>query len=83
MNNNLTQAQLMLQRSPVHLRNMVDPDWTRVGLGIAQNSNRFYFLTQKFSSRDLTMFPLTSAEISRFESNLVNYLLGKYTSLQS
>jgi uncharacterized protein YkwD len=46
MNNNLTNAQLMLQRSPAHLQNMVSPDWTRVGLGIAQNSNQFYFLTQ-------------------------------------
>lgn len=60
MNNNLTQAQLMLQRSPAHLQNMVNPIWTRVGLGIAQNANKFYYLTQEFSSRDLTLYPLTS-----------------------
>lgn len=46
MNVNLTQAQLTLQRSPSHLRNMVNPSWTRVGLGIAQDSNQYYYLTQ-------------------------------------
>lgn len=30
INNNLTDAQLMLQRSPAHLKNLVDPLWTRV-----------------------------------------------------
>lgn len=59
MNNNLTQAQLMLQRSPAHLKNMVNPAWTRVGLGIAQNGNQFYYLTEEFSSRDLSLYPLT------------------------
>lgn len=63
MNNNLTNAQLMLERSPVHLRNMVNPQWTRVGLGILQNSNQFYYLTQEFSSRDLKKYPLTQTEI--------------------
>ncbi len=46
VNNNLTNAQLMLQRSPIHLRNMVSPLWTRVGLGIVQNPNQMYYLTQ-------------------------------------
>lgn len=64
MNNNLTQAQLMLQRSPAHLQNMVNPDWTRVGLGIGQNANSFYYLVEEFSSRDMTLYPLTSAEIA-------------------
>ena len=63
MNNNLTNAQLMLERSPVHLRNMVNPQWTRVGLGILQNSNQFYYLTQEFSSRDLKKYPLTQTEM--------------------
>ena len=46
MNINLTEAQLSLQRSPAHLRNMVKKIWTRVGLGVAQNAKGFYFLTQ-------------------------------------
>ena len=46
VNSNLTQAQLNLQRSPIHLRNIVNPLWTRVGLGIVQNSNQVYYLTQ-------------------------------------
>jgi hypothetical protein len=83
MNNNLTQAQLMLQRSPAHLQNMVNPDWTRVGLGIAQNGNSFYYLTQEFSSRDMVLYPLSSAEIAGIQSNLVSYLLGKYSSIQN
>ena len=43
---NLTQAQLRLQRSPCHLRTIVNPSWTRVGLGIVQNNNQQYYLTQ-------------------------------------
>ena len=43
---NLTQAQLRLERSPSHLRTIVNPSWTRVGLGIVQNSNQQYYLTQ-------------------------------------
>jgi len=46
MNMNLTEAQLTLQRSPGHLRNMINPLWTRVGLGIVQNMNNAYYLTQ-------------------------------------
>jgi uncharacterized protein YkwD len=46
INVNLTEAQLMLERSPAHLRNMVKPGWTRVGLGIVQNPIGAYYLTQ-------------------------------------
>ena len=60
VNSNLTQGQLMLQRSPVHLRNMVSERWVRVGLGIDQNRNGAYFIVQEYSSRDLTQFPLTT-----------------------
>jgi len=38
---------------------MVAPKWTRVGLGIAQNSRGSFYLTQVFSSRDLARFPLS------------------------
>lgn len=63
VNQNLTLAQLMLQRSPSHLMTIVDPRWTRVGLGIAQNSNGQYFLTQEFASRDMQLYPLTQSEL--------------------
>jgi hypothetical protein len=79
MNNNLTQAQLMLQRSPAHLQNMVNPLWTRVGLGIAQNSNQFYYLTEELSSRDMTLYPLTNTEINSIQSVIIGYILSKYT----
>jgi uncharacterized protein YkwD len=48
----------MLERSPAHLRNIVDARWTRVGLGIVQNNNNLYYLTQEFSSRDMKLYPL-------------------------
>ena len=46
LNKNLTEAQLSLERSPAHLRNIVKGKWTRVGLGIAQDSRGAYYLTQ-------------------------------------
>jgi uncharacterized protein YkwD len=46
VNSNLTHGQLLLQRSPAHLRNIVDSRWTRVGLGIAQNTKQLYFITE-------------------------------------
>ena len=46
INKNLTEAQLSLQRSPAHLRNMVKKVWTRVGLGIVQNPRSLYYLSQ-------------------------------------
>lgn len=49
----------MLQRSPIHLINMINPSWTRVGLGISQDRNQNYILAQEFSSRDLNANPLT------------------------
>jgi len=57
---NLTEAELMLERSPAHLKNTVNPAWTRVGLGIAQNRDGYYYLTQVFSYRDMEKYPLTS-----------------------
>lgn len=49
----------MLQRSPAHLKNTVNPAWSRVGLGIVQNSEGYYYLTQEFSYRDMEKHPLT------------------------
>lgn len=82
VNNNLTQAQLMLERSPVHLRNMVNPRWTRVGLGIVQNSNSIYYLTQEFSSRDMALYPLTADELAQISTGLVSYILKQYPYLK-
>lgn len=78
INTNLTEAQLMLQRSPAHLRNMVRPGWTRVGLGIVQNAVGAYYLTQLFSTRDLTKFPLSEAELTGIKNEVVAYFMQKY-----
>ncbi len=37
MNANLTSLHNRLSRSPIHLRNIVNPKWKRVGLGVAQD----------------------------------------------
>lgn len=78
---NLTLAELMLERSPSHLKNLVDPRWTRVGLGIAQNNKQLYFLTQVFASRDLQLYPLTESELGQIQNNIVKFILSKYKSL--
>lgn len=72
----------MLERSPVHLRNMVNPQWTRVGLGILQNSNQFYYLTQEFSSRDLKKYPLTQTEIRDIEVTVIDYIVTQYPNIK-
>ena len=74
MNINLTEAQLSLQRSPAHLRNMVKKIWTRVGLGIAQNARGYFYLTQEFSSRDLQRYPLTTQELSQIKNDVIKYI---------
>jgi uncharacterized protein YkwD len=71
---NLTEAVLNLQRSPAHLKNMVNTQWTRVGLGIQQNNNLAYYLTQEFSSRDLALYPLTAAELNAIKQQIINYI---------
>jgi hypothetical protein len=53
---------------------MIDPQWSRVGLGIAQDVNHQYYLTESFSTRDLQMYPLTSSELSGIQGIIVNYL---------
>lgn len=62
-NTNVTLAQIQLERSNFHLQNMVNPQWTRVGLGISQDLSGYFYLVQDFASRDLIAFPLTSEEV--------------------
>jgi hypothetical protein len=83
VNSNLTQAQLCLQRSPAHLRTLVDPKWTRVGLGIVQNSNQLYYLTEEFSSRDMELYPLTSSELAQLQRSVLNYIQNEFPSLKT
>ena len=82
-NMNLTEGQLMLQRSPAHLAVMVDPSFTRVGLGIKQNSIGAYYLVQEYSSRDLNKYPLTTVELLAIKNQIVYYLQSLYPSVKS
>lgn len=62
---------------------MVNPIWSRVGVGICQDSSGFYYLVEDFASRDLIANPLTTQEISAYQQQIVNYILSLYTFLRS
>ena len=83
INKNLTETQLSLVRSPAHLRNMVKKKWTRVGLGIAQDSKSAFYLTQEFSSRDLSTHPLLPKEIEEVRQEVQNFIKSKYPQIKS
>ena len=53
MNPNISDANYRLARSAIHLRVMIDPEWTRVGLGIAQMPSGAFRIVQEYSSKDL------------------------------
>jgi hypothetical protein len=53
-----------------------------VGLGIVQNSNSIYYLTQEFSSRDMALYPLTADELAQISTGLVSYILKQYPYLK-
>jgi C4-dicarboxylate-specific signal transduction histidine kinase len=62
---------------------MVDPSWTRVGLGIVQNSNQVYYLTQEFSSRDMALYPLTNSELADIQKSIINYIQSQFPHLKT
>lgn len=62
VNENLEYAQYRLDRSPEHLINTVNPQWTRVGLGIYKKYNGVYYITQEFSCEDLARSPFTEED---------------------
>ncbi len=43
-----------LMQSGIHRKNILDPKWTKVGIGITLNNNGSLFTTQEFSSEALT-----------------------------
>ncbi len=54
-----------LMRSASHRQNLLTPEWTRVGLGIAQKNGQL-FVTQNFSISELNTSDLTSMESELF-----------------
>jgi uncharacterized protein YkwD len=56
-----------LMRSGIHRQNILDPAWTRVGLGIAQDKYDQLFVTEEFSHD-----PLTDADLARMTGNILD-----------
>lgn len=63
-NPNITDAHYRLCRSNIHLRNTVQPFWTRVGLGFAINSRGIFAVVQEYSTRDFALDPLRPKEVA-------------------
>lgn len=55
---------LALMRSAAHLRNIIEPSWTRVGIGIVAKDG-YLTISEEFSSSEIT-----EAEISLFKTEL-------------
>lgn len=49
-----TSAHEGLMRSAAHRANLLNPDWTRVGLGVALTADNYLIFVQEFSSEALT-----------------------------
>jgi uncharacterized protein YkwD len=64
---NIFYSHFGLMRSGIHRRNLLDPKWTRVGLGIAKDSSGQLLVTQEFST-----FPLTSIDIAKIKVDYLN-----------
>lgn len=58
-----------LMRSGIHRQNILDPAWTRVGLGIAQDKYDQLFVTEEFSHD-----PLTASDLSRITGKILDVI---------
>ncbi|MCC7197487.1 S-layer homology domain-containing protein [Candidatus Peregrinibacteria bacterium] len=58
-----------LMRSGIHRRNLLDPKWTRVGLGIAKDENGQLLITQEFST-----YPLTSIDLAKIKTDYIDQI---------
>lgn len=46
VNRDIEYAQYRLARSPIHLKNIINPNWKVVGIGIQVGSNQLNYITQ-------------------------------------
>lgn len=58
-----------LMNSPKHRENILTPEWERLGLGIAQNSEGYLLITQLFSKN-----PVTNADLENEKTRLFNLI---------
>lgn len=56
-----------LMRSGIHRRNLLDPKWTRVGIGIAKDDQGQLLVTQEFST-----FPLSSIDVAKIKEDYMD-----------
>jgi uncharacterized protein YkwD len=62
---NISYAHYGLMRSAIHRTNILDPDWTRVGIGITRTTDGELLVAEEFSTS-----PPTAASISSMRTNL-------------
>lgn len=62
-----------LVRSPIHLKNIIDPRWEKVGLGFAQKDNGYLYTVQEFSHE-----PFNNSDLNDIEE----YLLDEINELR-
>lgn len=58
-----------LMQSAVHRKNILDPLWTKVGIGMVKNTDGNFLTVEEFSSN-----PLTETDLNNIENNLINSL---------
>lgn len=58
-----------LMRSAVHRMNILDPDWTRVGLGVTKTLDNYVLIVEEFSTS-----PLDSAALNTIKSGWLNQI---------
>ncbi len=62
---NLLYAHNGLMRSAVHRMNILEPSWTRVGLGITKTSDNYFIVVEEFSTT-----PLDAAALNTMKTHL-------------
>ncbi|MEZ4087511.1 MAG: S-layer homology domain-containing protein [Candidatus Gracilibacteria bacterium] len=61
-----------LMRSGIHRNNILNPDWAKVGIGIAVNNNGSLLTTQEFSRN-----PYTDSELNAIENKIISAINSK------
>lgn len=65
-----------LMQSGIHRENTLNPEWTRVGIGIAQSNNDYLIITEEFSANKLTENDLTN-----FKGNTLSEINAKRSQM--
>lgn len=70
--NNLASAHAYLMRSLSHRRNLLSPNWNRVGFGFAWTARGQLVVVEEFSLRSLQRDPLTRSELVVLKREIVS-----------